>query len=609
MDILLIENKKSLTEFKYSGNLLIVSMEVLMKKKLLGVLCLFLVCISCKNTTNDEKIDELELEKESETVVEKNDDNDKNEISGDEKEFENNQKEDNEEENKDDTKSEEDFQVCEIVNASFELEFEQNDIEFEIEKNDTKICLTCKDYYDDYEWYMGTRILSNMEYCEIDFAGYEKNVYPIVLFARKNGIVYSNVYYVNYSGTNFVEQSSRTIFPVMQNNNIGKIHLEIVDLNSDKLILKDFEDYNNFKSEVIELNEGLYSVSVSAQIGNRTFCGNDKINVEKNQLVYSILMELNSFEAQGIEKGMLNISAYFMTKNQIVDANYSLFQKKDDKFILYSMDKLDGGNLILIDGENEYTGFKGFHFSLDDIEPGDYWLRVNGITSDRKEKCYQVEYIYIEENQKSEKIIEISDFFDMYTISYDFAGGFFTGKDLTTQYSSFDSLSFPDEKQMVYPGYKFTGWYFDKELSNKAESGYGAGIFASELNLYAGWQKLDDSSNEKEKTCLENSKIQVTSVNKNFIISFPLEKKIAQEIESNSDLLTIKLYDKKNALIGFAIQNIDWQNENVSFEMICDLKKNEYYLMEINVYNPVVLRNGFKMNEKIFCDKQLIKKE
>ena len=62
------------------------------------------------------------------------------------------------------------------------MEFEQNDIEFEIEKNDTKICLTCKDFYDDYEWYMGTRILSNMEYCEIDFAGYEKNVYPIVLF-------------------------------------------------------------------------------------------------------------------------------------------------------------------------------------------------------------------------------------------------------------------------------------------------------------------------------------------------------------------------------------------------------------------------------------------
>ena len=173
MDILLIENKKSLTEFKYSGNLLIVSMEVLMKKKLLGVLCLLIVCISCKNTTNDEKIDELELERESETVVEKNDDNDKNEISGDEKEFENNQKEDNEEENKDDTKSEEDFQVCEIVNASFELEFEQNDIEFEIEENDTKICLTCKDFYDDYEWYMGTRILSNMEHCEIDFAGYE----------------------------------------------------------------------------------------------------------------------------------------------------------------------------------------------------------------------------------------------------------------------------------------------------------------------------------------------------------------------------------------------------------------------------------------------------
>ena len=31
--------------------------------------------------------------------------------------------------------------------------------------------------------------------------------------------------------------------------------------------------------------------------------------------------------------------------------------------------------------------------------------------------------------------------------------------------------------------------------------------------------------------------------------------------------------------------------------------------MEINVYNPVVLRNGFKKNKKIFCDKQLIKKE
>ena len=62
-------------------------------------------------------------------------------------------------------------------------------------------------------------------------------------------------------------------------------------------------------------------------------------------------------------------------------------------------------------------------------------------------------------------------------------------------------------------------------------------------------------------------------------------------------------------MIGFGIQNIDWKDGKVFFEMICDLKKNENYLVEINVYNPVVLSNGFKMNEIIFCDKQLIRKK
>lgn len=572
-----------------------------MKKMLFVVFCTFLVFFSCKNLTNDELLEKTE--KESEVIVENNDD--KKDIHGGDEQSENSKSEENEERGENGEKLPEGETVC----IDIKLNFEQNDIDFEVEKNGTKLSLSCKGLYDDYEWYMGTQILSKRENCEIDFNGFEKNIYPIVLFARRNSIVYSSVYYANFLGIKFGEKSSRTVFPEMSNSHIRNIHLEIVDLNSSEVILKDFADYDSFISDKFDLYEGLYSVSVTAQIGNRIFCGNEEINVEKNQTEYSIQMDINSFETDDSEKGGLCISAYFMTKNLIVDSDYSLYQKKDEKFILYSMDKVVGGNLNLIDGENEYAGFKGIQFSLNDIDSGDYWLRINGITVDGKEKCYQVEYIYIDGNQKSEKIFEICDFFDMYTIDYDFGGGFFTGKNLTTKYSSFDSLSFPNEKEMIKPGYTFSGWYFDKELSEKADCFYGAGVFSSSLNLYAGWQKNEIDSDEVEISVLENSKILVNSMDKKIQISFPLEKKKAQEIKNNTDLLTVKLYDKKNVLIGFGIQNIDWKDGKVFFEMICDLKKNENYLVEINVYNPVVLSNGFKMNEIIFCDKQLIQKK
>lgn len=563
-----------------------------MKRKLfIGVLCIFFVCFACKNVTDEENLGELE--QETETSIEKNDDNDKKDIvAGEEK--------------KDD---ENETQTYDVVNVSIKLNFEQNDIDFEIEKKGTQLSLTCKDSYEDYEWYMGTNLLSNIDKCRIDFNGYEKNVYPIVLFARKNEIVYSSVYYVNFSGTKFVEQSSRTVFPEMSDSYIRNIHLEIADLNSDELISKDFENYDDYKAEILELNKASYKVSVSAQIGNRNFYGCDDIIVDDNQSEYTIQMNLISFETNVSKNGSLNISAYFMTKNKISDAYYSLYQKKDEKYELYSMDKVNGGNLIFIDGENEYAGFKGIQFSLNDIASGDYWLRIDGSTIDGKKKCYQFEYIYIEENQKSEKVIEICDFFDMYNISYDFDGGFFTGENLITQYSSFDSLSFPDKEKMIKPGYEFAGWFFDKELTEKAVNFYEAGNFSSSLNLYAGWEKIENYLEEENDISLKNSKIQVAEENKTFKISFPLENNIAQEIKNNSDLLTVKLYDKKNILIGFTIQNMSFDEGKVSFEIICDLKKSEYYLVEINVYNPVVLKNGFEINKKIFFDKQLIRKK
>ena len=56
-----------------------------MKRKLfIGVLCIFFVCFACKNVTNEENLGELE--QETETSIEKNDDNDKKDIvAGEEK--------------------------------------------------------------------------------------------------------------------------------------------------------------------------------------------------------------------------------------------------------------------------------------------------------------------------------------------------------------------------------------------------------------------------------------------------------------------------------------------------------------------------------------------
>ena len=88
-----------------------------MKRKLfIGVLCIFFVCFACKNVTNEENLGELE--QETETSIEKNDDNDKKDIvAGEEK--------------KDD---ENETQTYDVVNVSIKLNFEQNDIDFEIEK-------------------------------------------------------------------------------------------------------------------------------------------------------------------------------------------------------------------------------------------------------------------------------------------------------------------------------------------------------------------------------------------------------------------------------------------------------------------------------------------
>lgn len=493
------------------------------------------------------------------------------------------------------------------VNVNFFLNVKQNDILLKYQKEGAKIYLQPAEDYDSYEWHLGAKKLSDKKVCEIDFAGAAKNEYPVMLYAKKSGIVYSSLFCVYFDGENITENHSRTILPNFLNNSFVDISINLTNTDTQEVITKIYENYDMFKKENFVFEEGNYKVTVNAKIGNTNFFGETEKKLSKYDGVFSVLLSPIKFDKKSEKYGSLEFKVFFAAELLLSDVKFSLYKKDENRFLLHYSESVKNENFLLCDERNEYKGFFYIQGIFDKTEAGTYWLRIDGITCDGKKACCHAEYVYIVEGIKSEKNFKLCDFYDLYKIDYDFNEGFFIGDNLVEKYSSFDTFCLPSDNEMFKVGYDFTGWYSDENLTQKTNNFHNYGNNACDLKLYAGWKKSDNQNAASLFEFLEKCEFTTKETENSIKIEMPLVTKSINFTAQKVDLFIFNIYDKNNKNVASSFCTVDLKNENIICEISAKLTANEFYMIKVSAFNTSNKFNGTEFKEKIFCDKQIIK--
>lgn len=493
------------------------------------------------------------------------------------------------------------------VNANFSLGIKQNDILLKYQKEGAKIYLQSAEDYDSYEWYLGAKKLSDKKVCEADFTGAAKNEYPVMLYAKKAGIVYSSLFFVCFDGENITENHSRTILPAFLNNSFVDILITLTNIDTQEVITKIYENYEMFEKEDFVFEEGNYKVIVNAKIGDTNFVGETEKKFSKYDSVFSVLLSPIAFDEKSEKYGSLEFKVFFAAELLLSDVKFSLYKKDENRFSLYYSESVKNENFLLCDERNEYKGFFYIQGVFDKIKVGTYWLRIDGIACNGKKACYQAEYVYIVEGLKSEKNIKLCDFYDLYKIDYDFNEGFFVGDDLVEKYSSFDTFCLPDDDEMFKVGYDFAGWYFDENFVQKADNFHNYGDNTCDLKLYAKWKKSDNQNSALLFEFLEKCEFKTIETENSIKIEIPLVTKSIDFVAQKVDLFVFNIYDKNNKNVALSFCTVDLKNENIVCEISAKLTENEFYMIKVSAFKTSNKFNGTEFKEKIFCDKQIIK--
>ncbi len=500
-----------------------------------------------------------------------------------------------------------------ITNLKLLLEIHYEDVILNASKSGNTISLSTKEEYDAYEWYLGNQKISGKKECSLNLNGFAQNEYPVVLYARKNTIVYSAVYYVNFDGSAIVESNARTILPDYANSKFTEINVSILNINSEENCenqegtVKQYENYNALVNDILLLEYGEYQIQINAKVGGVCFSGEIAAVLSDDDECLTIDMKPQIVTDEENGAGSLDFKVYFVTDLQLSKAAYTLYKKVDNHFEYVYSANSDDGNLLFYKGTNEYEGFAYIHEKFDNLKAGTYWLRINGYASDGRKACHQVEYVYIEDGVTSSKTIEIFDFYDLYNIRYVFNQGFCVEDNLMTQYSSFDVVSLPSKQSMFKYGYDFTGWYEDELLTKKAKDTSLAGMYSGDKIFYAGWKQNDAVEEDSGKLVyLDDCDFMVEETEESICVKIPYSTKSINLLESEADLFIISVYDKNNNLMDMNSSSIVKCYNGISVVLGSKLRKKEFYMIKVEVYNTVNNIEGIARKQKVFSGKQIV---
>jgi len=466
----------------------------------------------------------------------------------------------------------------------FKLNVEFEEVQIAHESDGSSVTLWVTGEYEKYWWYMSDNPIGSERFCTVDFAGFAENVYPLVFFAQKNDRIYSGIVYIGFDGECFsFSDNRRTILPQFYVSAFSDISVSAEKLSDGSTNLFSFANYTEFSNKRFVLTPGEYTFKVNARINKLKFCGEYTALVSEG--INRMEMCVNLLENQGTEAGELNVQGRIILDYEPECISVKLYKKQQENFLIVS-EEMDKIKLNVCSAE---AGAYSFSYIHSDLEPGIYWIRIDVKDENHNQSSYYGDYVYIESEISSKKEIKIESFYKIYTVTYDYMGGFYTGENPVNHLSSFDTLILPEKEKMMKFQSVFSGWYYDKEFQNKCPEILAPGTVGENLKLYALWTPAEDTI-PYNKGLLETSIMKLSITENELIINLPSENR--------GDVILVDLQNSAGETLGLKIKDIILQENNYS---ICTILPQLYEdLYTITLY-------GYKDNIHTFYEKQLIK--
>lgn len=492
-----------------------------------------------------------------------------------------------------------------VVTFNSYLKSEDISITFSVEGN--TVTVSVNENFDSYEWHIGDVIFSKEQKTVIDFSSFAEGIYPVVVYTQREGKLYSaeinftknedSIFAESFVGLPNENNSNRTVFPSIKENELTDIKLEITDEEKEIIGKGNWNNFSNFSKSKISIDFGEYNFKITAKHKNLTVNFEKKIEINSEEQIVDVYFTFTKLS--GIDTGGIDISVYFKTDYVVSDAIVSIYKNTNSGYKLYATDSVANGKLRFENGKNENAGFKYIQYKLDSMDYGIYWLRVDCIAANETKAGYYVDYIHVASGETSKISTAISSLFDLFKVEYNNNGGFYLGNSLMTTVSQFDNFVLPNENEMLKPGYSFGGWFFDKEFL-LPYSVNGIGAVNGDLILYAKWSPNNQTEIRGGVGLIKESLISIDEKVDGIEISFLLNKV--------SNLICIDVYDSEGRSLNTEYDYIEKGENNIcSVSINFKARKNDCYMIEISSYNTVNDTDTCVYTEKVYTQKQIFK--
>lgn len=466
------------------------------------------------------------------------------------------------------------------------VDFLEVKIECLIEENEILLGTTAE--FDSYWWFMADRLLAETENCRMDFTDFVENVYPIVLFASKNSIMYSGMINVVFAdGQLSFTDCARTIQPNFYPAEYTNLNLKITNNENNASSVLTFLNYTELSKKVISLTSASYTFEITGEIKSVMFSGKLEVALDKGKTKLEIVMQPEKLYSEAL--GSLELKGTIQTQFPINEGMLNLYRQISGKFELIKTLYLGKDFSIErsgIDVENAYDYC--FSFLEENLKSGIYWLRLDAGNQEKHKACYYADYAYIVQNQKSVKNIQLTDFYDLFTINYECNGGVLVTDLNDERYSSFDTIILLDENAVFKMGNRFRGWYFDQEFTISCGTIIEAGQLQDDTVLFAKWEPVSD---------IESVVYQLPE-NENITVQVNEKTIMTTAKHQNAELFILELENNEKVSVEIKINSIEIVDDLVIITAVVPECERNFYKLGLS---------GIYKNQLVFAETQIIR--
>lgn len=478
-----------------------------------------------------------------------------------------------------------------VVQVCLELPFK--DVSITSTRLEKSLELSVSHAYERYEWVMGQKVLSREQVCVIDFAELPYDLYPVELYAVKNGMVYSGVKYIDWKDNVLSVVSERTILPSIKKSEFCNVELMVVNRvdGSEEVFL--FDSGTILENQKLMFADGYYIFSVTVQKGSLCFSGQTEADLQKGNNRISLPLQLNNSSS---ENGSFILKAFFPDECSIDDVTVNFYKKNADGYEVIDKKKLSEKQLNLQENDNNKIFLE---YNQQKLSPGVYYVDVETLARNYRNQAAYKAYVYILPETASSRTVEISQFYNIYSLNYELNNGFFIGEELTSRVTVLDSFTLPQKEEVFRPGYSFEGWFLDSACTLPAQELWEPGEIEGSMVFYGSWKEAPGNNIVIPGAgLLSGRQVTVGQEGSELIIKAPAL--------NDSACYFFDVYDSTGKLCAIENKTVEYRDNFIEARLEINFIPENDYLIETKVFNKS-LKNDNNIVTKQFWEKQVLR--